>query len=781
VLSTRPRLTDFVAATCSFTLDRWQEVLCDRLELLCVQRGQRILIHAPPQWGKSFLISQRFPAYYLGRNPAGRVKLACYNITHATRFGAVCYSLTQGRDFRALFPKAFVPPRQSREEWSTLMRKRLDDGQPSFAALGLETGFVGQGASLLVIDDPYKSPQDAASEAIRERVWTFWDESARVRLTADANVVVMFHRYNEADLAGRLMETEGLQKDGGKWELMRFAAIADGHGDDPMDRPVGAKLSPRMTDKYLAEQQASGFAWDGQFQGLPGRKGGNLFEVDRLQIVPAAPAIARRCRGWDQACLVAGTLVETVSGPKPIESIKAGELVLTRRGYREVEWSGKTKNVTEIVSVLFANGSIVSGTADHRVWTGNRGWVALKFLAATDRVVTYREGISPCQDCQETAFSRTPKLWSSTEPPTVADRASGTSRGGYCWAAARCGTSCTGQSGGPHTATFPLAMIFTTRTATGTTTRLTILSASASQNMPADTPKNRHTSKILRCGRRPLRAWLGGVQTILRSGSRIAGGAVRSRPHGLKAACMSASSVGRNLSLGRSGRGFCSVLSCVRDADALPDCIPRLAPCARLSSLLRSLERSAARQAVELNSVGAVPVYDLTVRDQHEFFANGILVHNSLEGAGDFTVGVRVSKAPDGIWYIEDVVRGQWDTAARNRTIVQTAEMDGHSCLIAGEQEPGSGGKDQARNFIKMLAGYNVQVWPASSAGSKVVKADPLSAQVNAGNVRLVKGPWNNQLIQEFRAFPLGKTDDVVDGAATAFNRLARRVTVQAS
>ena len=56
-----------------------------------------------------------------------------------------------------------------------------------------------------------------------------------------------------------------------------------------------------MSDADLAEQQKSGFAWEGQFQGLPGRMGGNLFQVDRLAFVDAAPARAERCRGWDQA------------------------------------------------------------------------------------------------------------------------------------------------------------------------------------------------------------------------------------------------------------------------------------------------------------------------------------------------------------------------------------------------------------------------------------------------------------------------------------------------
>jgi predicted phage terminase large subunit-like protein len=176
---------------------------------------------------------------------------------------------------------------------------------------------------------------------------------------------------------------------------------------------------------------------------------------------------------------------------------------------------------------------------------------------------------------------------------------------------------------------------------------------------------------------------------------------------------------------------------------------------------------------VALSCAGATPVYDLTVKGEHEFFANGILVHNSTAGGGNWTAGVRLSHAKDGLYYVEHVERGQWDTATRNRVIRQTAETDGVGCLVSGEQEPGSGGKDQARTFVQLLAGFNVRVAPAS--GDKATRADPLSAQVNAGNVRLVRGAWNRAFVEELRSFPLGRHDDQVDAAATAFNRLVWR------
>lgn len=142
----------------------------------------------------------------------------------------------------------------------------------------------------------------------------------------------------------------------------------------------------------------------------------------------------------------------------------------------------------------------------------------------------------------------------------------------------------------------------------------------------------------------------------------------------------------------------------------------------------------------------------------------------ATSGSGDFTTGLKMSKGSDGLFYIEDVKRGQWDTATRDRVIRQTAAIDGIGCTQIGEQEPGSGGKESAENFVRMLAGFPVETTP--STANKEERADPFSSQVNAGNVRLVKGDWNKVFIDELRAFPHGKNDDQVDGSSLAFNKL---------
>jgi predicted phage terminase large subunit-like protein len=144
-------------------------------------------------------------------------------------------------------------------------------------------------------------------------------------------------------------------------------------------------------------------------------------------------------------------------------------------------------------------------------------------------------------------------------------------------------------------------------------------------------------------------------------------------------------------------------------------------------------------------------------------------------GGGAFTAGVRMTQSRDGIFYITDVVRGQWSAGEREKIIRHTAEQDGRSVAVWVEQEPGSGGKESAQNTVLNLAGWDVHAEPVT--GDKETRARPMAAQAEAGNVRIVRDDdgkrWNRTLVDEMIAFPFGKYKDQVDAASGAFNKLA--------
>lgn len=141
-----------------------------------------------------------------------------------------------------------------------------------------------------------------------------------------------------------------------------------------------------------------------------------------------------------------------------------------------------------------------------------------------------------------------------------------------------------------------------------------------------------------------------------------------------------------------------------------------------------------------------------------------------------YTAGVKMGKLADGRFVILDVVRGRWKAATREKVIKMVAGMDGPSCAIWVEQEPGSGGKESAENTILNLAGHTVRA--ERPTGDKVIRAEPLSVQIEAGNVLVVRGEWNQAFFDEAKMFPVGKFKDQIDAASGAFNKLATPVPI---
>ena len=140
---------------------------------------------------------------------------------------------------------------------------------------------------------------------------------------------------------------------------------------------------------------------------------------------------------------------------------------------------------------------------------------------------------------------------------------------------------------------------------------------------------------------------------------------------------------------------------------------------------------------------------------------------------GDYTVGLLMAKDGDNVFYIEDVVRGQYSDLAGEKIIAQTAATDAArypNVVTWLEQEPGSSGKMVAQMTVHALAGYNVKA--ERSTGDKATHAAPFAAQCEARNVKLVRGAFNAALLEELASFPYGSHDDQIDAASLAFAKL---------
>lgn len=156
----------------------------------------------------------------------------------------------------------------------------------------------------------------------------------------------------------------------------------------------------------------------------------------------------------------------------------------------------------------------------------------------------------------------------------------------------------------------------------------------------------------------------------------------------------------------------------------------------------------------------------------------------ATEGGGDYTVGVKMGRS-NGTYYIADVEREQFGAGGVETLLRKTAEEDRRQAQPGDvpvwiEEEGGSSGKADAAAKVKLLAGFTVHT--QRPTGSKDVRARPLAAQAEKGNVCLLPGDWNEDFIDELCAFdPDAKGfgvahDDQVDAASGAFGSLTSHV-----
>lgn len=134
----------------------------------------------------------------------------------------------------------------------------------------------------------------------------------------------------------------------------------------------------------------------------------------------------------------------------------------------------------------------------------------------------------------------------------------------------------------------------------------------------------------------------------------------------------------------------------------------------------------------------------------------------------DWTVGTLMMFS-EGIAYVIDVRKIRAKSDKVEAFIAQTAKEDGVTVPIRMEQEPGSSGKalvDQYARYV--VPGYDLQ--GERPTGDKITRARPFAAAVANGNVRLVRGAWLTDWLDEFSSFPEAMThDDQVDSAVGAF------------
>jgi predicted phage terminase large subunit-like protein len=144
-----------------------------------------------------------------------------------------------------------------------------------------------------------------------------------------------------------------------------------------------------------------------------------------------------------------------------------------------------------------------------------------------------------------------------------------------------------------------------------------------------------------------------------------------------------------------------------------------------------------------------------------------------------YTAGCKMAKLKDGEFIILHMARFRKRPKETEDKVRHFAETDGDKVKVRMEQEPGSSGKYTIANFKKLLKGY--PFGPDNVTGSKLDRANPLSAKAESKKVFVLRGEWNEPFFDEAEMFPDGTFKDQVDAASGAYKGLSTSVAVAVS
>ena len=265
--------------------------LIDRHIVRTIREGGRLIVTVPPQEGKSSRVAIWTPIWALVRNPKTRIVTASYAESLARRnsqasraivreFGSGARDETTGLPTPDRLGISVADGLGAATSWA--VSGRTGGG---YYATGVGGSLTGRSADLLIIDDPVKNMVDADSAREREKVWEWWTAVAQTRLSPGAAVIVIMTRWNEDDLAGRIIAQDRKLPAGRRnWTVVNIPAVAEPGVPDALNREPGEPLVSargRTAEQFEKIRQDVGpRTWSALYQGAPTPPGGGLFRSE---------------------------------------------------------------------------------------------------------------------------------------------------------------------------------------------------------------------------------------------------------------------------------------------------------------------------------------------------------------------------------------------------------------------------------------------------------------------------------------------------------------------
>ena len=310
------------ATTSEYRPSYHHQIIAETLEEMEDGHKRKVLLTCPPRHGKTALATIGFVAWFLGRNPTKSVIVGTYNSDYAGDLGRQVRDFMVSPAYQLVFPGVTLKD----DSRASDRLKTVQGGSAFFVGRG--GAITGRGGDLLIVDDPLKDDQEAASPTIRQTLWQWFNKTFMTRgMTDKVKVMCIMTRWHEDDLIGRLSDPSNPDysvSEAKQWHKIDLPALCADPDADPLGREFGDPLWPQRFNKTylngLRERDPVGFS--ALYQCSPAPPEGIMFTKEclrtyqrhelpaNLRVYMASDHAVSTQQQRDKNCILAGGLDE---------------------------------------------------------------------------------------------------------------------------------------------------------------------------------------------------------------------------------------------------------------------------------------------------------------------------------------------------------------------------------------------------------------------------------------------------------------------------------------
>lgn len=285
----------------TLALEPFHVVYYTVLNMFAYGRIRKLIIQMPPQHGKSEGSSRKLPAFMLGLNPDLKICIGSYAATIARDFNRDVQRIIDTPEYRALFPGTYLNKSNIVSMSNCYLRNsdviEMVNRKGSLRVVGRGGSLTSKTVDISILDDVYKDYAEGNSPIVRNAAWKWYTTVVRTRLHNDSQELIVFTRWHDDDLIGRLEKSgeeiidattwaqlENVPR--GSWVRINFEALHSGPPTELDTRPEGAALWPERhsMEKLLSQRALDPVQFNCLYQGNPGSAEGRMYQPFKVWV-----------------------------------------------------------------------------------------------------------------------------------------------------------------------------------------------------------------------------------------------------------------------------------------------------------------------------------------------------------------------------------------------------------------------------------------------------------------------------------------------------------------